>query len=89
MRTSHIFDLGQLRHWRSRFRFSAKGSAPASALPTEEMAPILHRGDCFAGRDEADVKTGRKPQSRRRYLALHGLETEDAALDIFAGGGYI
>ncbi len=54
---------------------------------TGQSAPDLATAVVAAGRDEVDVKldASRKPVET---LAFMGLETGDAVLDIFAGGGY-
>jgi predicted methyltransferase len=66
---------------------SAKEAAPASAVTTEEMAPDYASAVTDPGRDEADVKLD-ESRSPAEVLAFMGLKTGDAALDIFAGGGY-
>lgn len=59
-------------------------SAAALAAETE---PDFQAAVSDPGRDEADIKLdeSRKPAE---LLAFMGLETGDAAIDIFAGGGY-
>ena len=60
-------------------------SAPSTAAA--ETAPDFAAAVSDPGREEADVKLdeSRKPAE---LLAFMGLETGDAALDLFAGGGY-
>ena len=65
----------------------------AQAMPsgpsadTAAMTPDFVAAVAAPGREEADVKLdeSRKPAE---LLAFMGLETGDAALDLFAGGGY-
>lgn len=66
------------------------GGQQAAAPPPEtaaQEAPDFAAAVSAAGRAEDDVKldTSRKPAET---LALMGLETGDAVLDFFAGGGY-
>ncbi|WP_422342566.1 class I SAM-dependent methyltransferase [Parasphingorhabdus sp.] len=58
-----------------------------AAQATGQNTPDLASAVSATGRDEADVKldASRKPAET---LAFMGLETGDAVLDIFAGGGY-
>ena len=64
------------------------GTASSLAAPASEAAaPDFASAVSAPGRDEADIKLdeSRKPAD---ILAFMGLETGDAVLDIFAGGGY-
>lgn len=62
-------------------------TTPVSAAAAVDMAPDFAAAVTAPGRDEADVALdeSRKPAE---LLAFMGLETGDAVLDIFAGGGY-
>ncbi|ASK90037.1 class I SAM-dependent methyltransferase [Sphingorhabdus sp. SMR4y] len=61
-------------------------SSPPAAV-AETTAPDFNAALAASGRDEADIALdeSRKPAE---VLAFMGLETGDAVLDIFAGGGY-
>jgi len=64
------------------------GAAPFSpSADAAEMVPDFASAVTAPGRDEADIKLdeSRKPAE---VLAFMELETGDAVLDIFAGGGY-
>ena len=65
---------------------AAHGSSVPSTAAAE-TAPDFAAAVSDPGREEADVKLdeSRKPAE---LLAFMGLETGDAALDLFAGGGY-
>ncbi|GAA0487317.1 class I SAM-dependent methyltransferase [Parasphingorhabdus litoris] len=67
---------------------ASDGQASASVMQAaSQNAPDLAAAVSAAGRDEADaaLDVSRKPAET---LAFMGLETGDAVLDIFAGGGY-
>ncbi len=86
MRTSILLTLAT-----SALAFAAPvyagDATPASVATAEATAPDFAAAVSAPGRDEADVKLdeSRKPAE---VLAYMGLETGDAVLDIFAGGGY-
>lgn len=66
---------------------TAAAVASSAAASAAETAPDFQAAVSDPGRDEADIKLddSRKPAE---VLAFMGLETGDAAVDIFAGGGY-
>ncbi|WP_339691248.1 methyltransferase [uncultured Parasphingorhabdus sp.] len=61
--------------------------APQSTTDAAETAPDFASAVTAPGRDEADVALD-ESRSPAEVLAFMGLETGDAVLDIFAGGGY-
>ncbi|QTD57027.1 class I SAM-dependent methyltransferase [Parasphingorhabdus cellanae] len=67
--------------------FDSNQTAAAAQEGTAQNAPNLNAAVAAPGRIEADVNldASRKPVD---VLGFMGLETGDAVLDIFAGGGY-
>ena len=65
----------------------AADSTPTSVAAATETAPDFTSAVSAAGREEADIKLDEN-RSPAELLAFMGLETGDAVLDIFAGGGY-
>ena len=61
--------------------------APAPTTVAEDRTPDFASAVSVPGRDEADVALD-ESRDPAAVLAFMGLETGDAVLDIFAGGGY-
>ena len=62
-------------------------TTPVSVAATEGVSPDFAAAVSDPGRDEADVALD-ESRSPAAVLDFMGLETGDAVLDIFAGGGY-
>lgn len=62
-------------------------SAPASTTAAKDRTPDFAAAVSAPGRDEADVALD-ESRDPAAVLAFMGLESGDAVLDIFAGGGY-
>jgi len=87
MRTSIFFDLGKLRHLRSRLALCEEGARPLR-LTTEEMAPDFASAGLLRDGDEAESKLGRK-RSPAAGLAFMGLKNRGrCALEYSLRGGY-
>jgi len=65
----------------------AAESAPASTTAAKDSIPDFAAAVSAPGRDEADVALD-ESRDPAAVLAFMGLESGDAVLDIFAGGGY-
>jgi predicted methyltransferase len=75
----------------SALAFAAPGYAgettPVSAAAAEAVVPDFEAAVITPGRDDADIALD-ESRDPAAVLAFMGLETGDAVLDIFAGGGY-